>query len=568
MERNNPSYRYRMIEEVIQRYESQGFWEGKVFFDYLENNLKKFPEKEGWVDSKKRVTFSDLDCIVNNLASNLLEMGIQKHDVIGVQVPNWVEYFFMRYALSKIGAVILGIGIGMRKHEVRHLLGITNAKGIAAPVVFHGFDFGEMIRDLHQDLPALQYVFLIDGQGKQWPSGFYAFEELTKDRIIHEDLKGRNYRKLLKGPKEIDMLNLTSGTTGMPKICQCISNARMCFGRQIAERCGITSEDIMLVVCPITGGLGNSCSSLAGGIAGCKVVLLERFDEEEVLRLIEKEQVTVFVGVPTQHIKMLSAPGFDKYRFDSLRIVISAGSYLPYETGKEIIRRMNVKLIPIFGSHDGGTLTIGTPDLDEETVCRTVCRPLPDAELILVDPKGREVPPGEIGEIVYRSANACAGYFGDFEGTTAVFDPNGYFHSGDLGHLTKEGFLEIKGRSKEIIIRGGQNINPSEIEDILIKHPDIENVAIVGMPDPVLGEKSCAFVVTKKGRALTFNDMVSFLKERGVATFKLPERLELIDEIPVSEGRKPAKNILKKEIENKLIREGMIRVSSDLGEGK
>ena len=229
---------------------------------------------------------------------------------------------------------------------------------------------------------------------------------------------------------------------------------------------------------------------------------------------------------------------------------------------------MNVKLIPIFGSHDGGTLTIGTPDLDEETVCRTVCRPLPDAELKLVDPKGQEVPSGEIGEIVYRSANACAGYFEDFEGTTTVFDSKGFFHSGDLGWLTKEGFLEIKGRSKEIIIRGGQNINPSEIEDILIKHPDIENVAIVGMPDPILGEKSCAYVVTKKEKTLTFHNMISFLKGKGVATFKLPERLELIDEIPVSEGRKPAKNILKKEIENKLIREGLIRPSSDPGEGK
>jgi non-ribosomal peptide synthetase component E (peptide arylation enzyme) len=324
----------------------------------------------------------------------------------------------------------------------------------------------------------------------------------------------------------------------------------------------------MLVVCPITGGLGNSCSSLAAGHAGCKVVLLERFVPEDALRLIEKEQVTVIVGVPTQYIKMLSVPDFDRYSLDSLRTVISAGSYLPYDTGKEMIQRMKAKLIPIFGSHDGGTLTIGTPDLDEETVCRTVCRPLPDAELRFVDQRGREVPPGEVGEIVYRSANACAGYFEDFEGTKSVFGPDGFFHSGDLGRLTREGFLEVKGRSKDIIIRGGQNINPSEIEDILIEHPDIENVAIVGMPDPILGERSCAYVVPKKGKRITLDQIKYFLKKKEVATFKLPERLEIIDEIPVSEGRKPAKNLLKKDIEGKLTGEGVLSPSCGVGGGR
>jgi non-ribosomal peptide synthetase component E (peptide arylation enzyme) len=568
MESNNPSFNYRMIDEVISKYESKGFWQGRVFPDYLEDNFKRVPEREALVDSRHRITFSDLNRIVNNLASNLLEMGIRKNDVIGVQTPNRVEYFFMRYALAKIGAVILGIGIGMRDLEIRHLLRITSAKGMIVPATFHGFNYADMMKDLRQDLPALKYILLIDSQEKGRCSGIYPFEALLKDRPVNDQIKGGNYRRLLKGSKEIDMLNLTSGTTGMPKICQCIPDARMCFGRFIAERCEITSEDTMLVVCPITGGLGNSCSSLAAGHAGCKVVLLERFIAEEALQMIGKEKVTVLVGVPTQYIKMLSIVDFDHYSLDSLRTVISAGSYLPYEIGKEIIKRMKAKLIPIFGSHDGGTLTIGTPDLDEETVCRTVCRPLPDAELRLLDRNGRQVSQGEVGEIVYRSANACAGYFEDFEGTKAVFDPDGFFYSGDLGRLTKEGFLEVKGRSKDIIIRGGQNINPSEIEDILIKHPDIENVAIVGMPDPVLGERSCAYVVPKEGKRITLQSLISFLKEKKLATFKHPERLEIIDEIPVSEGRKPAKNLLKRDIQNKLIEEGVLSPSSGVAGGK
>lgn len=558
MELNNPSFQYRMVEEVIKKYESEGFWEGKVFYDFLENNLTRFPEREALVDSRYRLTFSEVDRIVNNLASNLLELGMEKSDVVGVQVPNRIEYVLMRYALSKIGAVTMSVGIGMRKREITHLLGITKAKGFVTPAFFHGFDHAGMVLEIWKDLPSLKWVFLIDSQEKRLPPRTYLFEEMIKDRTVHDQIKGQNYRRLQKGPKEIDMLNLTSGTTGMPKICQCVPNARMLFGKQIAQRTGITSDDTMMVICPITGGVGNSCSTLASGYAGCRVILEERFHEKEALELIEKERVTIIVGVPTQFIKMLSASDLDKHRLDSLRIVISAGSYLPYETAKGILRKWKVKIISIFGSHDGGTITVGTPDIDEEAMCRTVGRPLPDAEVKIVDPQGREVGPGEVGEIVYRSANACIGYFGDFEGTISAFDPDGYFHSGDIVRIVPGGFLEVKGRSKDIIIRGGLNINPGEIEDILIKHPDVENVAIVGMPDPVLGERSCAYVVPKKKGGVTFEALVSYLKGKGVATFKLPERLELIEEIPLSEGRKPAKNILKKDIEAKLKQEGVL----------
>jgi non-ribosomal peptide synthetase component E (peptide arylation enzyme) len=291
------------------------------------------------------------------------------------------------------------------------------------------------------------------------------------------------------------------------------------------------------------------------------LVLQDRFDAEEALRLIEKERVTILVGVPTQTIKMLSVPDFNKYNFDSLRIVISAGSYLPYETAKEIIHKMEARLVPIFGSHDGGTICIGALDLDEETVCRTVGRPLPDTELKIVGFDGNEVRRGEVGEFLYRSGNSSVGYFCDLEATKMAWDADGYFHSGDLGRLTEEGIVEVRGRVKDIIIRGGQNINPEEIEDILIDHPDIENVAIVGMPDPILGERCCAYVAPKRERTFTFEQMSSFLKDKDIAIYKIPERLELIDEIPISEGSKPKKDLLKRDILNKLKEEGVIQDS-------
>ncbi len=554
MESNNPSFTYIMTEEKIKKYEREGFWKERCYPDHLERNLAKFPQNEAFVDQRGRITFADLNRIVNNLASNLVEMGIRKNDVIGVQVPNRVEYFFMKYALAKIGAVILNIGIGLRERELLYILGASDAKGIVSPVAFHNFNHWGMIKTVQKSLPSLEYVLLLDWREEERPSGVYPFDAMISNRTINDQLK--NYRRLLKGPNEIDMLSLTSGTTGNPKICQFTPNARMLFGKQIMQRCGITSDDVMLVICPVTQGLGNSCSSQAAAYAGAKVVLLERFEEKEALKLIEIERATILVGIPSQYIKMLSIDRFDHYDLSSLRMVISAGSYLPYDTAKEIIRRMEVKLIQIYGTHDGGTLTVGTPDLDEETVSKTVSRPLPDAELKIVDSEGAEVTKGEIGEIVYRSANGCAGYLGDLDGTKAAFDSEGYFHSGDLGRLTKEGFLEIKGRIKDIINRGGQKINPEEIEEVLIDHPDVENVAIVGMPDPMLGEKSCAYVVSKKGRTFTFDQMKTYLKEKGVALFKFPERLEMVGEIPVSEGKKPAKNILRKDIAEKLKREG------------
>lgn len=559
MELNNPGFQYLQTEKRIKKYVTRGFWEGSVFYNYLERNLERVPENEAIVDSRVRITFSDLGRIVDNLASNLLELGVGGNDVLCVQVPNRAEYFYMRYALAKIGAVILGIGVGIRKRELQYLLGLTKAKGIVAPVFFHRFDYTEMITDLRDEFPSLQYIFFTDSQGRKLPQGAYSFEEMCADRVVHSQLRGQNYKRLLKGPNEIDMLSLTSGTTGLPKVCQFTPNRRMLFGKQIAEYSRMTSEDTMLVICPIPQGVGNSCSSLAAAHAGAKLVLQDRFDPEEALRLIEKERATILVGVPTQTIRLLSLPDFDKYDCDSLRLVISAGSYLPYETAREIIKRFDAKLMSIFGSHDGGTICMGTLDLDEEAVCRTVGRLLPDTELKVVDLNGREVPQGEVGEFLYRSANGSAGYFGDLEATKVAWDAEGYFHSGDLGRLTDEGLVEVKGRVKDIIIRGGQNINPEEIEDILIDHPDIENVAVVGMPDPVLGERCCAYVAPRKGRTFTFDQMIDFLKKKEMAIYKFPERLELIDEIPVSEGTKPKKDALKRDILNKLKEEGVIK---------
>lgn len=548
MEQNNESFQYRMTEKLIKHFEAGGFWKKeRCFADYLERNSEKFPDKEAIVDRRHRITFSEFDRIVDNLASNLLEMGIHKNDVVGVQPANWAEYFFMRNALAKIGAIIINIGIGLRRRELKYILEVTRAKGIVAPSFFHHFNYLEMIEELMKSIGSLEFAFIIEHEGKAMPGRVNSFDEMIADRQIADEIRGGNFRNLTKGPNEIDMLSLTSGTTGVPKICQFTPNSRMLFGKQIVERCGITSDDSMLVICPITTGLGNSCSSLAAGHAGAKLVLQERFEPEEALQLIEKENITILVGVTAQIIKILAVGGFSKYNFDSLRMVINAGSYLPRETAKDIIEKMGVSLVSIFGSHDGGTITVGTPDLDLETVMSTVGRPLPDAEIKIMDFEGREVSEGEVGEAVYRSGNGCSGYFGDLESTRASFSADGFFHSGDLVRLTGEGFIEVKGRIKDIIIRGGQNINPEEIEDMLIDHPDVENVAIVGMPDPVLGERSCAFVVQHKDANFTFNDMILYLKNKEIATFKLPEKLELIQEMPLSEGGKPAKNILRKQ---------------------
>jgi non-ribosomal peptide synthetase component E (peptide arylation enzyme) len=325
----------------------------------------------------------------------------------------------------------------------------------------------------------------------------------------------------------------------------------------IAERHALTPEDTILGLAPITRGVGYLAVGTAL-VSGAKLVLLEKFSAEEALKWMAQERVTVALGVPTEIIKILSCPDLSKYNFRTLRCFTNGGASLPHSVAEELALKLNCKVMSGYGAVEGGLPTWTSLDDPPEKAYTTVGRTLRGMEVAVFDESGKEVPPGEMGEVVYRGANCSLGFYKNIEDYWKLFAPGGWFLSGDLGQIDRDGYLKIIGRKKEIIIRGGANISPQEIEEILQTHPKIEQVVVVKMPDKVMGEKACAYVIPKGNGTISFEEMISFLRERNLATYKFPERLEVVRAFPMTASEKVLKKELEKDIALKLSREGAI----------
>jgi non-ribosomal peptide synthetase component E (peptide arylation enzyme) len=331
------------------------------------------------------------------------------------------------------------------------------------------------------------------------------------------------------------------------------------YGSKVQNRIyKITPEDVVTIFAlPMVGP--NFPGHFIAPRVGAKIAMLEHFEAEEALKLIEKEKVTIACVVPAMLSMMVRHPNLKDYDLSSLRYLESTGSSLPYQLAIEAEEKMGCPIIQIYGAADFGVVCIPNPEATREVRLVTVGKPYEGCEVKLIDDDGREVGEGEVGEIMARGPACASGYYKDAEATWQAWTKDGWFKLGDLGKFDKEGNLAIVGRKKEIIIRGGQNIYPIEIESMLITHPKVSDVAIIGMPDPVMIEKACAYVTLKSGQSFTFEEMVSFLKDKNVASYKFPERLEIIDRLPmVAEGQKVDKKLLRQAIAQKLEEEGKI----------
>jgi len=287
---------------------------------------------------------------------------------------------------------------------------------------------------------------------------------------------------------------------------------------------------------------------------GAKTILLERFDAEEALRVIEREKVSVVTAVTTQFIKMLQVPNFSKYDLTSWRVMYTGGQDVPYEKVKELESSTGCTVLQFYGSVESGAVsrTVLGESLEQRT--KTVGKPVPEMNVKLFDPaSGEEVTaPGQVGEVACKGPSIGSGYYNDPENTKKLFNSKGWLLTGDLGTIGEDGYLRLVGRVKDIIIRGGQNISAAEVEDAICGHPKAAEVAVVAMPDPVFGEKACAYVVTKAGQNITYEELVIYLNNLKIAKYKLPERLEVVKELPLSPGGKVMKNVLRNDIANKI----------------
>ena len=540
----------RHSEELIKEYRS--YWGNTTYADIWDRNARQYPDKEAIVDNKTRLTWSQANRWIDRLALGLVDLGIPRDSVIILQLPNWVELPLLRVACEKAGILTVPALRNFRNTEMEYVLKKTGAVGVVIPDRLDNRDYYQMIQALRPGLPDLKHVFVV---GDKAPEGCISIKEMAErpveQKISIETLQQRKHRA------DETQLYLTSGSTGFPKFGEMVIGGRLNNMEGLAQKWGLTPQDVMVSLSPVGGG-PNALPFLCGVLRAAKIVMLETFNAQEALKLLERERITVLTSVPAILIMLANHPDFAKYNLSSIRLVVSAGAPLSYPTGLELEKKFNCPAMNAYGAIDIGITVSPLPSDSPERRLLATGKPS-GGRIKLVDEKGKEVPKGEIGEVTITGPGSASGYFKDPEATRQAWSSDGWIKTGDMGKLDEDDNLIIVGRIKDLIIRGGQNVYPIEIENILLPHPKIANVAIVAMPDPVMGEKACAYVAPKPGQTFTFDDMISYLRQKNIASFKIPERLEILERLPMlPDVEKVDKKALRQDIANKLKAEGKL----------
>ena len=545
----------RYQKEMVDEFLNEGYWTRELFYDFWERNAREYGDREALVDSKYRVTWAEAKRLVDGIATTWVQMGIPQYSRVIIQSPNSVYGFLARIASERAGLISLTVYPYLRQRELEYMVERTEATAVVIPHEYRKFDYLEMYKDLQQRFPHLKNIFLFDDTvPDSAPENTYSLTQLAREaaeKPIDENvLKERR----LDPVWNIALLTTTSGTTGLPKLVEWPTAPRVCTSKGRVSIWGLNKDDITMAIAPHAGGAAGTLTYFAAPLAGAKTVMLEEFVPEDALALIEKEKATAIGVVPTHLVRMLECDT-SKYDLSSLRFIRSAGGYLSPQIAEEAEQAFGAVITSDLGTQDMGSVSGCRVEDTKDLRRRTVGRMLPGNKVRLLDEDDNEVPDGEPGILYFRGPHAPAGYYRDEELTSTVFDPDGWTTTGDIVKFDQE-CLWILGRSKDMIIRGGQNIYPAEIEGLLNDHPKVASVAIVGYPDKAMGERACAYVIQKAGQDFTFDEMVEFLKGKQLAMFKLPERLEVVAEFPaVGDSGKVNKETLKKEIAEKVKQE-------------
>ena len=525
---------------------------GVTLGEYLDRTVCRFPERTAFVFREKKVNWQELSQIVDRLVLALIDLGIGYGDKVAVLFPNHLEFVFSSLAIAKLGAVLVPISERLREREIRYILDKTEAVGIIMITEFWGFSFSNLLSDIKDDLPHLKHIIvsektnhpheipLKDLIGRKW-------QEKYPDDYYH-----RVYLK--EHPLEADDLLeiiFTSGTTGEPKGVMHTHNTRCRSALGTISRTELTSEDVWLIISPLSHATALVNSFYSSVISGAGAVLLETWNVDEALKEIQRNRATITIGVPTMGIMMLQHPDQKKYDISSLRTMILGGAPLPVEMARRIIEEMGCHVTSAYGMTETAGSNFTYLQDPAEIVCTTVGRVLPGLEHKVVDKNRRIVPIGVKGEACARGQNVCIGYYKDPKRTAEVIDDRGWIYSGDLAKMDEHGNLIIVGRIKDLIVRGGENISPTEIEDILYTFPKVKQVAVIAIPDDRLGEGTCACIIPKEGETITYEEIKSFFKDK-VARFKIPDRIELMDDFPTTPSGKVRKVVLKEMMANKI----------------
>lgn len=527
-----------LTPEVASRYRAAGLWADRTLADCLRETVRRTPGKVALVaPGGRRMTYAQLAEEAERVAGGLAGLGIGPGDVISIQLPNCAEFVCLHLAATLLGAVTNPLLPNYRANELCYILNFARSAVVVVPSRHRGFDFPAMYAGMRPALVELEHIVVV---GDPVPDGMRAYDELARHKRLHVPAAPAS----VAAGDEISALIFTSGTESKPKGVMHSHNTMMYATLTMAKLLGLSEDDVVWMPSPVGHGTGFLWGVRQALTIGAKLVLQDVWAPEDALGLIEAEGCTYTLSA-TPFAAMLVEAAAAGYDTGSLRYFACAGAPIPQPLGRAARERLGCLLIGMWGMSECFVGSASAPADPEDKLWGSDGKAMPGTELAIFDEtRSRRLGPGEEGELATRGPHVALGYFADPVRTRETFSPEGWLFSNDLATMDRDGYVRIVGRKKDIINRGGLKVSAREVEELLLEHPSIRQVAMVGVPDARLGEKSCAFVVPRERRPV-LSELMEYLEAHGVAKYKFPEYLVLVDALPMTASGKVQKFALR-----------------------
>jgi len=517
---------------------------GKTFGQMMDFLASEIPEKEALVFEDKRLSYSELRDNIRRVAMALKKIGVQKGDRVGVLFQNCPEFFYVQQAILYIGGIFISLSTRYRKFEITYMMKHADAKFMFCVDKYKGTNFINLLEGIRSELPEMKTIIIKGQDIPVWAKSYKDVTELGEkidEKLLSADLPEVN---------DICSILYTSGSTGTPKGVMHTHNSLMWDSTRVCERLRIEPEDVFLMMLPCSHIFASFVLYTNAMMGRSKIVIMETFDAGEALRLQEAERVSVLYGVPAMFTLMLNHADFKKFDLTANRTGYMSGASCSVDLVRAVMQKMHCKISAAYGMSEACCNTVTNFEDDEHIKSKTAGRPIRGLDIKIVGDNRMSVDAGMPGEIAIRGKNLFTGYYKQEDLTQSSFDSDSFFYTGDLGKLDKNGRLIMVGRKKEMIIRGGFNVYPAEVEEIIASFEGVQYAVVTGVPDKILGEKICACVVPKPGYRLQADAIIQFCKENQ-ANFKVPDFVEIMESFPMTTTEKIQKFKIKALMEKK-----------------
>jgi 2,3-dihydroxybenzoate-AMP ligase len=526
--------------EFAQRYRERGYWTGETFSQLLRDRAAEHPDAVAVIGGETRLTYAELLAEAERIAAGFLALGLKSGERVVVQLPNIAEFMTVVFGLFRARLIPVYALPAHRQTEIAHFAAKSDAAAYVIAERHDGFDYRTLAAEVLATSPAIRHVVVVGDAGDHTP-----LTSLQADPAL---LPAKD-----ADPSEVAFLQISGGSTGLSKLIPRTHDDYLYSVRASAEICGLGPDSVYLVALPAAHNFPMSSPGFLGSLyAGGRVVLSPSPSPEVAFALIEREGVTISGLVPPLALLWLKAAATTSHDLSSLQVLQVGGAKFLPEGARRVRPELGCTLQQVFGMAEG-LVNYTRLDDPEELIVETQGRPIsPDDEVLILDDAGNPVPEGEPGNLLTRGPYTIRGYHNDASANARSFTPDGFYRTGDVVRQTSEGYLVVMGRATDHINRAGEKISAEEIEDHLLAHPQVFDTAVVSVPDPYLGERSCAFIIPD-GEPPRTPEIKRWMRTRGIAEFKIPDQIVLVDDFTVTAAGKISRRELRAALRERLL---------------